>query len=237
MKKIFRVLIFYLLFFLTASNSFARDRRRDFTNGHYREAIFYSFDSKDLVKDTTNYDIESVSVRRQRDTLIVMLFFTEPPVAKAGDKIIIMINNMELGQGATIFKTRGKKNAATKMKTYYSVEYYAWESVPHGIVGGNLNSSAEWIFDEQTETYSTPLPVITYKIPTSSLRDDFNNHLSTDNLSMVILFSADKGNGKTSVMDAIPFSACTLSSDEIENDSLELDFSKGLEILGLTTTR
>ncbi len=232
MKRTFLLVQFSLFLLLITAPVFSRDRRKDFSFGHYYENFNYSFDTPDLSKSDTNYDIESVTVRRKKDLLIVMVVFKQPPIVHADDKITIMIDNQSLNQGRTIFKDRGKKNPASKVSTDSSIEFYAWETISQGIVSGNLTSSSRWIYNPKTGFYHAAQPFIIYNIPTSSIRNNYDNELPTDQLSLIVTISTTDANGNISIKDAVPYSACKISTKEVENDTLELDFSYGITILG-----
>ena len=210
--------VIFFVFAVAVTTVFAapKNKREKPADGSVFESVTVSStDTKPLntQDEGINRDIKSMSVTNDGKSVAVTLEFNGTPAFKYNDRIVILVDNINIGTEKTLFPDRLWRNPATY-------------------------TTAKWKKDDATGIYTLEGEgnSITYTFSLIGIKDNTGVSYPTDTLRLVAITSEywekenPRLNGTTHVCDVVPSSSSLVWQEDTKNDSIKIDFNGGLEV-------
>ncbi len=235
--------VIFFVFAVAVTTVFAapKNKREKPADGSVFESVTVSStDTKPLntQDEGINRDIKSMSVTNDGKSVAVTLEFNGTPAFKYNDRIVILVDNINIGTEKTLFPDRLWRNPATYTTAKSSIEFNGIEIVGQGIKSNNMRTTAKWKKDDATGIYTLEGEgnSITYTFSLIGIKDNTGVSYPTDTLRLVAITSEywekenPRLNGTTHVCDVVPSSSSLVWQEDTKNDSIKIDFNGGLEV-------
>jgi fibronectin type 3 domain-containing protein len=184
-------------------------------------------------QSSVNRDISSVAVKQEGTNLIVNVNFDSVPYSWENDRIVIMIDDANLGSGTTAYASKQWMNAAANMSVNSSVDFYGYDTMKNSDADDSNNMTTEHTWTQDTSSsygwaYYADSTTLSYTIPLANITDGTTSASASDTFRVAVFFSDYWNTGTTHVYDAVPASAATITADSETDDTLSVNFDKAI---------
>ena len=184
-------------------------------------------------QSSVNRDISSVAVKQEGTNLIINVNFDSVPYSWENDRVVIMIDDVNLGNGTTSYASNQWINAAANMSVNSSVDFYGYDTMKNSDADDSNNMTTGHTWTQNTSSsygwaYYADSTTLSYTIPLTNITDGTTSASAADTFRIAVFFSDYWGTGTTHVYDAVPSVAAKITSSSETSDTLSVDFDKAI---------